>query len=98
MVRTINQAPDAQFSSVVSQYIDLKAFFKEIAAENFVAEQDGIIGGYLLNNFFLYRFGGTLRSIFLPWDKSNSFWQIDWPIFHNFSSNLLAWRSLSRRT
>ncbi|PYS18712.1 MAG: hypothetical protein DMG17_05150, partial [Acidobacteria bacterium] len=95
MVRTINQAPDAQFSSVVSQYIDLKAFFKEIAAENFVAEQDGIIGGYLLNNFFLYRFGGTLRSIFLPWDKSNSFWQIDWPIFHNFSSNLLTWRSLA---
>jgi len=95
MVRTINQAPDAQFSSVVSQYIDLKAFFKEIAAENFVAEQDGIIGGYLLNNFFLYRFGGTLRSIFLPWDKSNSFWQIDWPIFHNFSSNVLTWRSLA---
>jgi len=95
MVRTINQAPDAQFSSAVSQYIDLKAFFKEIAAENFVAEQDGIIGGYLLNNFFLYRFGGTLRSIFLPWDKSNSFWQIDWPIFHNFSSNLLTWRSLA---
>src|SRR5262249_32954071 len=39
MVRTINQAPDAQFASAVSQYIDLNALFRELAAENFVADQ-----------------------------------------------------------
>ena len=55
MVRTVNHAPDAQFSSAVTQYIDLTALFKEIAAENFIAEQDGIIGNYAMNNFFLYR-------------------------------------------
>src|SRR5262249_20034979 len=32
MVKTINEAPDAQFSAAVSQYLDLNAFFREIAA------------------------------------------------------------------
>src|SRR5215467_11772912 len=41
MVRAVNTAPDAQFSSVVSQYIDLNAVFREIAAESFIVEQDG---------------------------------------------------------
>jgi spore coat protein CotH len=95
MVRTMTQAPDSQFSSAVSQYIDLNAFFKEIAAENFVAEQDGLIGDFTLDNFFLYSFQGTLRSTFIPWDKSNTFWSINWNIFHNFSTNVLTSRALS---
>ena len=95
MVRTINEAPDAQFSAALSQYIDLNALFRELAAENFVAEQDGIIGDYALNNFFLYRFQNTLRSIFLPWDKSNAFWTIDREIFHNFTTNVLTRRALA---
>jgi spore coat protein CotH len=95
MVRTINQAPDAQFSAALSQYIDLNALFRELAAENFVAEQDGIIGDYTLNNFFLYRFQNTLRSIFIPWDKSNTFWALNWNIFHNFSTNVLTSRALA---
>ena len=95
MVRTINQAPDAQFSAAVSQYIDLNALFRELAAENFLADQDSIIGDYTLNNFFLYRFQNNIRSIFLPWDKSNAFWAINWDIFHNFYSNYVTIRALT---
>jgi spore coat protein CotH len=95
MVRAINEAPDEQFTSAISQYIDMNAFFREIAAENFVAEQDGIIGDYALNNFYLYRFENSLRSIFIPWDKSNAFWAVDWNIFHNFTTNVLTHRALN---
>ena len=95
MVRTINQAPDAQFSAALSQYIDLNALFRQLAAENFVADQDSIIGDYGLNNFFLYRFQNSIRSIFLPWDQSNAFWAMDWNIFHNFTTNVLTRRALS---
>ena len=95
MVRTINQAPDAQFSAALSQYIDLNALFRELAAENFVADQDSIIGDYALNNFFLYRFQNRLQSTFIPWDKSNAFWAIDWNIFHNFTTNVLTRRALA---
>jgi spore coat protein CotH len=46
MVRTINQAPDAQFTSAISQYMDVNALFREIAAEEFIVDQDSIIGDY----------------------------------------------------
>jgi len=95
MVQTVNHAPDAQFSSAVSQFIDLTALFKQLAAENFVAEQDGIIGNYTMNNFFLYRFQESLQSTVIPWDKSNAFWAREWNIFHNFSSNVLTARALA---
>ena len=95
MVRTINEAPDAQFSSALSQYIDLNSLFRELAAENFVADQDSILGNYALNNFYLYRFLGTIRSIFIPWDKSNAFWSLDWNIFHNFGTNVLTRRAMA---
>jgi spore coat protein CotH len=95
MVRTINFAPDDQFSSAVSQYVDLNGFFRELAAENFMAEQDGILGGYTLNNFYLYRFQNTLQSTFIPWDKSNTFWAVNWDIFFNFTNNVLTSRALN---
>ncbi|HYR82558.1 MAG TPA: CotH kinase family protein [Terriglobia bacterium] len=95
MTRTINEAPNAQFSAEVSQYIDLNALFRELAAENFVAEQDGIIGNYGLNNFFLYRFQNSIQSTFIPWDKSNAFWALDWNIMHNFTTNVLTSRALT---
>jgi len=93
MVRTINDAPDAQFAAAVSQYIDLNNFFREVAAENFLADQDSIIGDYALNNFFLYRLQNSIRSVFIPWDKSNAFWDVDWDIFRNFGGNILTTRA-----
>jgi spore coat protein CotH len=95
MVRAVNTAPDGQFSSVVSQYIDLNAVLREIAAESFIVEQDGIIGDFGVNNLFLYRFQNTDRSTVIPWDKSNTFYQIDRDIFHNFTTDVLTSRALA---
>jgi spore coat protein CotH len=95
MVRAVNQSPDAQFSSAVSPYIDLNALFRELAAESFVVEEDGIIGDFGVNNLFLYRFQNSLQSIFIPWDKSNAFYQIDRDIFHNFTTDVLTIRALA---
>ena len=49
-----------------------------------------------MNNFYLYRFQNTIRSTFIPWDKSNTFWALDWDIFRNFTTNVLA-RGAHRR-
>jgi hypothetical protein len=95
-VQTINQAPDAQFSAAVSAYLDLNALFKEIAAEEFLNEEDGILGDFALNNFFLYRFQNTVRYTFIPWDKSNTFWTpTDRDIYYNFVTNVLTNRALA---
>src|SRR6185295_8949130 len=95
MVQAINQASDAQFQNTVSQFVDLNSFITEIAVENFLAEQDGLVGGYGLNNFYLYRFGGRNVHTFIPWDKSNTFWTLEWPIMMNIQSNVLSRRALA---
>jgi spore coat protein CotH len=94
MVRTINQAPDAQFTSAISQYLDVSALFREIAAEEFIIDQDSIIGDYGVNNLFLYRFQNTTRHTVLPWDKSNAFWTpVDRDIFHQFNTDVITIRA-----
>jgi spore coat protein CotH len=96
MVKTINAAPDAQFSAAVSQYLDLNAMFREIAAEEFINEEDGIIGDFALNNFFLYRFENTVQYTVIPWDKSNTFsTPMDRDIYYNFTTNVLTSRALT---
>jgi len=95
MVETINKIPDSQFHSEVGRYLDINSFLAEIAVENYLAEQDGLIGDYALNNFFLYRFAGTTVHTFIPWDKSNTFFGRDWPILRNVFTNVLSRRALN---
>jgi len=95
MIQAINQSSDAQFQAAASQYVDLPAFLTEAAVENFLAEQDGLVGAYGLNNFYLYRFGGRNAHTFIPWDKSNTFFAMDWPIMRNIETNRLARRALA---
>jgi spore coat protein H len=72
---TINVASDAVWRSSVEEFLDLKKFIRHLAIENFLAEEDGLTGDYGPNNFYFYRFVNTNRFIFLPWDKSNTFWE-----------------------
>jgi spore coat protein CotH len=95
MVRTINNAPDSGYSAALAQYIDTNALFRELAAENYIGEQDGLVGDYLLNNHYIYRFANTVRHTYVPWDKSNTFWSLDRGVLHNMTSNVLYRRALA---
>ena len=81
MVRAINLTSDEEFLPEVSQFIDLKLFMKLLAIENFVAEPDGIVGLWGMNNFYLYRPAQTSQFQFIPWDKDITFdgtWHSIW--------------------
>ena len=66
------------------EFLDLKKFIRHLAIENFLAEEDGLTGDYGPNNFYFYRFLNTNRFTFLPWDKSNTFWESpSYSIFRN---------------
>jgi len=73
MIKAINQSSDAEFVTAVSEYLDLKQFLSHVAVERFIGEQDGIVGGVGLNNFFLYRFEKKNLSQFIAWDKDITF-------------------------
>ena len=54
MVRTINTA-GAAFRSAIAEFVDLSAFIRHVATEVFLADQDGVLGDWGMNNFYLYR-------------------------------------------
>lgn len=73
MIRTINEAPAEDFLGAASARVDVRAFVRQSAVENFLAENDGLLGYAGLNNFYLYRFRSNGISTFVPWDKSEAF-------------------------
>ncbi len=95
MVRAINQIPEPYFETEASWYVDLIQFIRYIAIENFLAEQDGLLGDWGVNNFYLYRFADSSQSQFIPWDKSQSFNSLDWTISHHVETNVLARKALA---
>ena len=72
---TINIAGDAAWRTSMEEFLDMKKFIRHLAIENFLAEEDGLTGDYGPNNFYFYRFLNTNKYTFLPWDKSNTFWE-----------------------
>jgi spore coat protein CotH len=95
MIRTINEASDSQFETAVAEYLDLRLFAAGLAAEAYLAEQDGIIGDYGLNNIYLYRRQSSNRFQFLPWDKSQSFITVTRSPWQNIEHYVLARRTLA---
>jgi spore coat protein CotH len=72
---TINIAGGAVWRTSIEEFLDVKKFIRHLAIESFLAEEDGLTGDYGPNNFYFYRFLNTNRYMFLPWDKSNTFWE-----------------------
>jgi spore coat protein CotH len=73
MVKEVNGPDDAVWRSRVDQYLDLNQFMVHVAIEQFIAENDGILGFAGMNNFYLYRFQGTQKHRLFVWDKDNAF-------------------------
>jgi spore coat protein H len=73
MIRRINEAPAEDFLNAVGGLVDVRAFVRQAAVENFLADNDGLLGYAGLNNFYLYRFRSNRVSTFIPWDKSEAF-------------------------
>jgi len=81
---------DATTRERIERFLDVPSFITLIAAENFLAENDGLLGYAGMNNLYMYRFTGTTRQRFLPWDKDNTFLQIDFPILSRLDDNALS--------
>jgi len=94
MVQAVNETPDPIFDREVSSYLDLQKLAAHLALENFVAEDDGLLGYSGMNNFYLYRFEDSKRSQFLVWDKDNTFHSVDFDIMNRVGENVLARRTL----
>ena len=73
LLRAINESPEANFAEAMGPYLDLTSFIRHVAIQNFLAEDDGILGGAGTANFHLYRFEDTTRHQFIAWDEDKAF-------------------------
>jgi spore coat protein CotH len=94
-VRTANEAPDERLADAVGRFLDVEKFLTYLAVENALAESDGFLGNYGVNNFYLYQFGGDTLFQFIPWDKDSSLSESQVDLFLNVSHNVLARRLLA---
>ena len=94
-IRVINEAPDSSFAQDVGRMVDVNKFLTYLAVENALAEFDGFVGEFGMNNFYLYQYGGQTKFEFIPWDKDTSFSSPNWPIFQRVGDNVLSRRLLA---
>jgi spore coat protein CotH len=86
MVQAINTSSSATFRGAVAEFIDIAQFIRHVAAEVFLAEQDGVLGEWGMNNFFMYRPELSNQFRLIVWDKSQAFVQgAGYPIWHNIT-------------
>ena len=68
MIRVINEARDSEFEQRASQYFDLDHLAAYLAVDSFLAQADGFLGDWGVNNVYLYQFENQKRWAFLLWD------------------------------
>jgi spore coat protein CotH len=94
LTRAIAEATDEDFDQSVSTYVDLDGFVRQAAIENFLADWDGLLGNWSLNNFYVFRLARSSPIRLLPWDKDTTFISADLPILHNVDRNILMRRAM----
>lgn len=93
LIDVINNSPDATFREDIRPYLNLDKFFTYLAAEQVMAEEDGIFADFGINNFYLYQFENTTLFTFIPWDRDASFGPWNRSIFQNWDSIVLTRRA-----
>jgi CotH kinase protein len=79
---------------VVGERLDLPAFMRYVAAQAYVAQNDGFLGYAGMNNFYFYRLEGSTKHAFLPWDEDNAFNSVDFPIATRQDENVLMRKAM----
>ena len=51
----------------------IEAFIRHVAVDDYVTDNDGLVGDWGMNNVYLYRLDGRNLFTFLTWDKNEAF-------------------------
>jgi hypothetical protein len=97
MLRHINEARDDRFEETFRRYLNPDDVLTHLAVENAIAEEDGVLGAWGMNNFYWYRFEDSLLSRFIVWDKDYTFWSTEFPIFNRAERNTITRRLFAER-
>jgi spore coat protein CotH len=94
LVRIVNNSSSGDFERLVSPLVDLPAFVRYIAAQNFVAQDDGFNGYDGMNNFYMYRLEDSTTNRFIAWDEDIAFLSPTFAVTTRLNENILTRRTL----
>ncbi len=94
LVRMVNDTPGASFEQTIAPRLDLTAFVRYIAAQNFISQNDAFNGYDGMNNFYFYRLENSSTHTFIAWDEDNAFLATDFGITTRLDENVLTRKTL----
>jgi spore coat protein CotH len=89
LVRLVNQTREDRLAEVIGPLFDLPGFMRYVATQNFLADSDGFLGTWGINNFYLYRLENRDQHVLIAWDTDVTFWGPTFPINEGHDANLL---------
>ena len=94
LVRLVNNTPSSSFEQTVGAKLDLPAFVRYIAAQNFISQNDAFNGYDGMNNFYFYRLENSSVHTFIAWDEDNAFLSPEFGITTRLDENVLTRKTL----
>jgi spore coat protein CotH len=95
MIRIVNETT-SDFTRRVNDVLDLSGVMTFLAIDNYLADSDGFLGDFGVNNFYLVRLNGPRIDRFVPWDKDNAMnFDPAHPILQRFDENVLARKAIA---
>ena len=92
MTFAIDRSPAHRFVETTAEFLDPKKVLTYVAVEAFLAERDGILGEWGMNNFYLYRLEKGMRFEFLPWDRDTAMFDLALSVYSRIENNVLMRR------
>jgi spore coat protein CotH len=96
LFREVNAEDGDLWEERVGAYLDLPQFVTQVALDSCIADIDGLLGNWGMNNFYLYRSSGSTRHRPFPWDKDVAFDRFDHPILLHADENVIFQRAFER--
>jgi len=94
LVRFVNDTPSTTFEQTINPRLDLGAFVRYIAAQNFIAQDDGFNGYAGMNNFYFYRLENSTNHVFIAWDEDVAFLSPEFGLTTRLDENVLTRKTL----
>lgn len=94
LIRQVNETPSDLFAQTINPLLDLPAFVRYIAAQNFIAQDDGFNGYAGMNNFYFYRLEDSTNHVFIAWDEDVGFVSPEFGVTTRLDENVLTRKTL----
>jgi spore coat protein CotH len=97
LVRLANELPSDRYLEELDSRLDLRAFVRYVAAQNFVGQNDGFLGYDGMNNFYFYKKEDSSQHVFLAWDEDNAFWGPEFGLETRHGENVVFRKAMEVR-